>query len=258
MEEGGTYWEVVKMQAIYDGLDADPIGRQVGEALWPEWESLDELRAKERDNGPMKWAALFQQNPTPAGGIMFKVNAIEKLDRLPDGPIKWARHWDIAGTAEIKGRQPDWTVGLKMGAVGKRWVIGDVKRDRLAPAGVEELILRTAKEDGYSVAIGIPQDPGAAGKFMASSMAHMLAGWNVKTERETGDKVDRATPVAAQVDAGNVAMLKAPWNDALLAELSAFPNGKHDDQADALSGAFKLLFNPAQPARFLQIRHGVR
>jgi len=36
-------------------------------------------------------------------------------------------------------------------------------------------------------------------------------------------------------------MLRAPWNDNLISELRVFPNGRHDDQADALSRAFAEL-----------------
>jgi len=43
-------------------------------------------------------------------------------------------------------------------------------------------------------------------------------------------------------------MLKAPWNDALIAELRVFPNGTYDDQVDGLSRAFGLLIgrNPSE------------
>ncbi|ONG55733.1 hypothetical protein BKE38_08685 [Pseudoroseomonas deserti] len=40
---------------------------------------------------------------------------------------------------------------------------------------------------------------------------------------------------------GNVWMLKAEWNDALIEELAVFPSGRHDDQVDALSRAFNDL-----------------
>ena len=55
------------------------------------------------------------------------------------------------------------------------------------------------------------------------------------------DKVLRAEPFAAQVNVGNVMMLRAEWNDALISELRMFPNGAHDDQVDALSDAFSEL-----------------
>jgi predicted phage terminase large subunit-like protein len=89
--------------------------------------------------------------------------------------------------------------------------------------------------------IGIEQDPGQAGKFEAAYYVKSLAGFNVRTFRVRHDKVTRAQPVSAQAEAGNVRLVRARWNEALLQELEAFPEGGHDDQVDALSGAFAAL-----------------
>ena len=57
-------------------------------------------------------------------------------------------------------------------------------------------------------------------------------------------------PVASQADAGNLALLRAPWNRVLLEELRDFPHGAKDDQVDALSRAFGMLATAqAAPAR---------
>ena len=61
------------------------------------------------------------------------------------------------------------------------------------------------------------------------------------TERATGDKQVRADPLAAQVEAGNVRIVRSPWNRAYTEELAAFPMGKHDDRVDASAGAFNKL-----------------
>jgi len=58
---------------------------------------------------------------------------------------------------------------------------------------------------------------------------------------ESGDKATRAAGFAAQVNAGNVKLLRAPWNEALLNEFKMFPNGHYDDQVDACSRAFNSL-----------------
>jgi predicted phage terminase large subunit-like protein len=66
----------------------------------------------------------------------------------------------------------------------------------------------------------------------------MLAGWKVTPDHVTGNKVDRAQPYAAQVQAGNVLLLAGEWNRAFLDEHETFPSGKFKDQVDAASGAF--------------------
>jgi predicted phage terminase large subunit-like protein len=61
-------------------------------------------------------------------------------------------------------------------------------------------------------------------------------------------------PVASQVEARNVAILRASWNHIFLEELRDFPNGGKDDQVDALSRAFNTLTNIGAPARTLNVR----
>jgi predicted phage terminase large subunit-like protein len=259
MNEGGEHWDVISMQAIYDGTEPDPLGRNIGEVLWPERFPLAEVLAKRAEIGEAMFAALHQQNPIPPGGLMFAIDKLQTIDALPPlfqpappgafnpGPQPGApkrrtvRYWDIAMTEAAGDARPDWTVGLKLTEINKKWIIEDVRRLQKSRAGVEKAILDTARADGRGVQIGLPQDPGAAGKFMSSTLVAMLAGFNVRADRELGKKAERALPVAAQVENGNIAMVKAPWNDVFRTELAVFPGGRNDDQVDALAGAFRIL-----------------
>lgn len=72
---------------------------------------------------------------------------------------------------------------------------------------------------------------------------------------ETGSKITRASPVAAQVEAGNLRLLRGRWNLPFLDELRDFPHGNKDDQVDALSRAFMTLLPPDAPTRRLHIPH---
>ncbi|HFE9896774.1 TPA: phage terminase large subunit, partial [Acinetobacter baumannii] len=100
---------------------------------------------------------------------------------------------------------------------------------------------QTAKIDGKKVSVRLPQDPGQAGKSQASSFVKLLAGYSVIAKPISGDKLTRAQPFAAQVNVGNVRMLKGEWNKDFIDELRHFPNGTHDDQVDAASDAFNEL-----------------
>jgi predicted phage terminase large subunit-like protein len=85
-----------------------------------------------------------------------------------------------------------------------------------------------------------------------------LAGYQVTNGLEQGPKTLRAAPVAAQVNAGNVSLVRAGWNVALLDELEQFPDGAKDDQIDALARAFAMLTETAQPARFTNFAYLAR
>ena len=152
------------------------------------------------------------------------------------------RYWDLAATAKTESNDPDWTVGVKLGRdeAGLYWVCG-VERFRGDPGQVEQLLRQTARMDGKAVRIGIPQDPGQAGKAQASYLVRQLDGFSVTSSAESGDKVTRFGPFSAQARAGNVKVLQGPWNEDFFAALEGFPEGRHDDDADACSGAFQMF-----------------
>ncbi|WP_063812040.1 phage terminase large subunit [Burkholderia cepacia] len=231
----GNTWEVLCLQARCDS-DTDPLGRARGEYLWPEW--FDRKHWAQYESNPRTWASLYQQMPTPPEGDLFKPEKLVPIDIVPDGFIDWVRGWDLAS---IEG-DGDWTAGAKLGRLPDgRFVIGDMVRGRWGPDRRDAMLTATADVDSARVRIGLPQDPGQAGKTQVLYLTRQLPGYRVVSSPETGDKVTRAEPFAAQVNAGNVLMLRADWNTALVAELRTFPFGTHDDQVDALSRAFSLL-----------------
>ncbi|WP_081065879.1 phage terminase large subunit [Burkholderia diffusa] len=233
----GNTWEVLCLQACCN-TDTDPLGRAHGEYLWPEW--FDRKHWAQYESNPRTWASLYQQMPTPPEGDLFKPERITLTDIVPDGFIDWVRGWDLAS---VEG-EGDWTVGAKLGRLPDgRFVIGDMTRGRWGPDRRDAILVGTADVDGSRVRIGLPQDPGQAGKTQVLYLTRQLPGFRVVSSPETGDKVTRAEPFAAQVNAGNVLMLRGDWNAPLLAELRTFPFGTHDDQVDALSRAFSLLIS---------------
>lgn len=180
----------------------------------------------------------------PAAGMYFKRADVEILELCPTDVEQWVRRWDLAATVPSEDNpDPDYTAGVKMGRRSNgRYVIADVCRDRLRSHDVRAMVKRVAGHDSIECKIGLPQDPGQAGKEQAESYVSALAGYTVKTARETGDKVTRADPFAAQWQAGNIDLVRGAWNEAFIAELEAFPSSStHDDQVDAASGAFLML-----------------
>lgn len=219
--------------------EADESHRAKGEALFPELKSLDFLLERKQVMSEANWAALYQQRPTLAEGSLFKPDKLEIIDALPVVPIEWVRGWDFAASTD-----GDYTAGAKLGRLQDgRFVIADMVRARLGVDDRDAALLNTAKRDGVAVKISLPQDPGAAGKSQALYMARMLSGYSVEATPESGDKVTRAEPFASQVNIGNVMMLRAAWNDALVDEMRMFPVGANDDQVDALSRSFNAGMN---------------
>jgi predicted phage terminase large subunit-like protein len=70
----------------------------------------------------------------------------------------------------------------------------------------------------------------------------VLPGYPIYGKRSTGSKAERARAVAAAAEAGNVLLLRGDWIEHFLLECDGRTG--HDDQLDALSGAFNALYEP--------------
>ncbi len=246
-------WNQLKLPALAE--PADPMGRTPGEALWPEWENEEALDRKRRSVGQRVWQALYQQNPGPDSNALFVTARIPVIEPepLPSG-TREVRAWDLAATLPGEGRDPDWTVGIKLARLATgRILVTDIVRFRAGPAEVADTIVATASQDGQSVLIGLPQDPGQAGKQQVAWLAQRLAGYRVRASPESGAKLTRATPAAAQVEAGALVLHRALWNRAFLDELRDFPNGRKDDQVDALSRGITMLSETSTQPRRLNV-----
>ncbi len=236
-----TDWRVLRLPALAE--TDDPLGRALGELLWPDWEDEAALLRKRLLVGERTWAALFQQSTRAAEGGLFRVACLAIVDQAPiPAESKAVRAWDLAATAETGANDPDWTAGIKLlRDQAGRYTVTDVVRLRGSPRQIEEVIVSTARLDGHAVPIGLAEDPGQAGKSQISYLSARLAGYRIISSRETGSKFTRALPFASQVEAGNVSLIKAPWNVVLVEEMRDFPLGRKDDQVDALVRAFTTL-----------------
>jgi len=180
----------------------------------------------------------------PAAGLYFRREWCEVVDAIPAG-AEFVRYWDLAATEKTSNNDPDWTVGVKMARANGVFYITNVVRTRSSPMMVEQILKNTASADGFAVRVGLPQDPGQAGKSQAEYFVRQFAGFQIITNRETGDKVTRFGPFSSQAQGGNVKILRAAMNEDFLLSLEGFPDRAHDDDADVCSGAFAMLMEDA-------------
>lgn len=219
-----------------------------GELMFPERFPRATVERDKVPLGSYGVAGQYQQRPAPRGGIMFSRAWFPKVKAAPPN-MRWARGWDIAASTEAGA---PFTCGVLLGADYQgRYCIADVTRRRVSPAQLRELLRNTAERDkqmfGSGVVQDFPQDPGAAGKIVAQDTIALMAGFVAFASPETGDKEDRARPVSAQAEAGNISYVEGPWNEEFFSEAELFPAGKFKDQIDALSRAFARLISGAKP-----------
>ena len=177
-------------------------------------------------------------------GSMFQRHWFEIVEEVPRAGITLVRYWDLAATdaAKAKRGDPDWTAGVLAGLHNGVWYVLDIRRKRLSPHAVEQLVLQTATQDRNQygrVATWMEQEGGASGVKMIDDYRRLLAGFEFRGWKPITGKKDRARPVASAAEAGNVKLLRGDWIKEFLDEAEVFPIGAHDDQIDALSGCFE-------------------
>ena len=127
-----------------------------------------------------------------------------------------------------------------MGSEGSDRFLLDQTRARLDMPATKEAV-RLLSERWPRAAAKLVEDK-ANGPAVIQELRHQLPGLiEVKPE---GGKVARAHAVSPMVEAGNVYLphpMLVPWVEAFLEEMAAFPNGRHDDQVDAMTQALNRL-----------------
>jgi predicted phage terminase large subunit-like protein len=260
---GGPGHEWVKSRFGLYVPDGDPDPRKLCQR--PEWVAEHGrvfLPARVRDNPglnvPEYLKSLSHLDPTTRAqymngdwdakepGEMFRREWFTIVDQAP--PVtQTVRYWDLAATEPSdRNRDPDWTVGLKLGrTTDNRWVILDVQRGRWRSKVVESKVGAMAELDGGATRVGMEQEPGASGKaLIAHYQQQILRRFAFRGYAPADSKAIRARPAAAKAEAGLFLLVRGAWNAAFLDEAEAFPPDRdqgHDDQVDALSGAFQML-----------------
>jgi predicted phage terminase large subunit-like protein len=245
----GALWTVIDLPGRAE--PHDPLGRAVDEPLWPELRGDAWLDEKRTELGEYGFASLIQGRPRPREGGMFKWAWWQVLEDIPRAGAM-VRYWDLAGTeAKGGGHDPDYSAGALLCRMqDRRTAIVDVARFRKSINARDVELERLARDDLASyrdrVTWWIETEAGIAGTERTAELVRRLhaVGMAVSTEHPTGKKVYRAEPLASAAEAGNVVLCPGLWRDPFRAEAADFPNGKHDDQIDAVAGALSKLSVP--------------
>lgn len=222
----------------------DPLGRAVGETLWPENYPTHHYQAAKATLRRGLWSALYQGSPIADGGNQVSRAQLPIIEKPPT-LTRVVRFWDLATTVK---RSSDYTVGCKAGidAHGNFYVLDITRFQNEWPQAKPRIAAIAAAEKHF---VGVE----SVGGFIAAAqdLRDQLKGQAVvNLVNVASDKLSRASGWLAAAGAGKVSLLRGAWNDGFLDEAEAFPLGKHDDQVDAVSGAWAMLQSLGGSAKF--------
>jgi len=208
------------------------------EPLWKERFPLEELH-KRRRLDPREFASLYQQTPYVQGGNLIKSSWWKSYDHTTQ---EYMSIIIAADTAFKKTEQADYSVLMVLGIDqgGDIYLIDLVRNKWDFPELKKAAIGINTKWRGKGLR-GIYVEDKASGQSLVQELKNQ-SGVSVIPYKVVADKVARLNAVTPMIEGGRVHLPKeARWLDDFMEEAQSFPNGKHDDQIDALSLGLDVL-----------------
>jgi hypothetical protein len=240
LQEEGDEWHLINLPMVSEG-DDDPLGRAVGERLWPEWFTDQMVTEAQRDPGV--WNSLYQQRPTADEGTYWKRDWLMPVNPSFVPPREVMRFYGASDYAVTKGGG-DFTVH---GVVGldpqdRPWLMDMWRGQQASDVWVDQWCklvkawkpLDWAEERGQIIS--------GVGPWLEREALKQHAHTNRIQFVSRLDKGVRGQSMRGLVATRGLWYANdAPWRHELEAELLAFPAGKYDDQHDMLGLAGQLL-----------------
>lgn len=226
---GGDEWEVVELPAIA----AD------GSALWPEAYPIEALERIKRNTLPRFWSALYQQQPAPEEGEFFKRDWFRWYTETP-------KHLRTYGASDyaVTSKGGDYTVHVVVGVdpEDNLYVLDMWRAQTESHIWVEEFLNLIERHKPMNWAEEQGQIIKSLGPFIDKRMRERKIYARREQVTSVADKATRSRSFQARAAMGKVYLPQnGSWVPDLLAELTSFPAGKHDDQVDALGLVGRLL-----------------
>lgn len=261
---GGEHYHVINIPALIEDEEdkaGDPLGRDIGESIWPERLPVHELLALKAAVMDYEWASQYKGRPKPSqGGLIPRSYFAGKiLPMLPDkfrslngAPpaerLKWVRYWDLAVST---AQQADYFASARLAFDSdENLYVADMVRDKLEWPDQREVIkgvmLSELELGTHHYIEEAMHGQAAVQDFLRDKDLRRVPIEGVKVDK---DKRIRAMPFITRAKAGKVYLIAGAWVQDFLNEASNFTgSGKdaHDDQIDTCSGGVAAAKPTAQ------------
>jgi predicted phage terminase large subunit-like protein len=240
-------WKVLRLPAIAEEdeihrietpLKTESFRRRAGEALHPDREPLEVLEKLRRTLGEYNFAGQYQQAPAPLGGGLVKAEWF-KTYTAATLPIAFELVFQSWDTANKSTELSDYSVCTTWGVKDKKLFLLHVLRKRLEYPGLKRAVHSQAASFRPK---NILIEDKASGTQLIQELRN--DGLHAVTSYDPIglDKIMRLHSVTNTIENGFVYLPdNAEWLALYIHELTTFPNGKYDDQADSTSQALDWI-----------------
>jgi len=245
----GNVWYVVCIPAQCERED-DPLGREIGEYIWPEWFGEDYWNDKKIN--PRSWSSLYQQRPAPEEGIHFKREWFRTYTSLPEG-CDYYIGIDPAVT-ETEDADATAILTFAVDSMARIYLIDEWVKKRTMDKWIDAL---------YDMAEALPERPieivGEKGVIRNASEPYLA---RVARERKRfyrfewvtrhANKPAMSRGAAGLLSAGQIYVPENSVGQSFIDELLRFPAGTDDHRVDAfvnLTLRLEVLWESTPPKK---------
>jgi predicted phage terminase large subunit-like protein len=228
------------------------VGRNKGEALFPEREPLELLHQIRMEVGTHNFEAHFQQNPVPLTGGLIQRSWLKPYRKTPEKEANdiIVQSWDNASKGD---EVHDYTVCTTWLRRGSDHYLLDVRHVQIGFP--QQLKLISELHDQFSADVVLIEDKGSGTDLI------QLLGDEGRIRPigivPEGDKIIRMLAQTPKMESGHVFIPEdAPWLDDFIRELLQFPRGKYDDQIDSVSQYLGWAGGQMEDLSGMRISHG--
>jgi predicted phage terminase large subunit-like protein len=229
-QRGGEEWEIIEFPAIMPS----------GNPLWPEFWSLTELEALQKELPNSKWMAQYMQQPTSETSAIVKREWWRTWDK-EDPPMCdfILMSWDTAfekSTRSDYSACTTWGVfyqaNAETGKTDTNIILLNAFRDRMEFPELKRMAIKHYKEwTPDSVII----EKKASGAPLIYELRAMGIPVQEFTPTKGNDKISRLNAVSDMFASGRVWAPNTHWAEEVIDEVASFPAGEHDDYVDSVS-----------------------
>lgn len=250
-------WDLLSLPAIaesdecFELSNGKTVGRKAGEALNPALEPLEILDSQRKLMPNYNFSAQYQQNPIPAKGNVINFDDFGFFDCCPAGAETF-QSWDIA----LKdGKDNDYSVCITAKYQDNLLYVENVQRFKL---DMFLLVNKIREMHQHFRCNHLIIEDSSISTHLLQYIQRELSLYPIKYKPQ-GDKVTRANNASLFIKSGRVLLQRnATWLDDFKSEINSFPNGKHDDQVDALTQLIEIINNKQSCCNLESIANAIK
>jgi len=228
-QRGADEWEVIEFPAIMPS----------GNALWPEFWSLDDLRALREELPTPKWMAQYQQQPTSESAAIVKRDWWQRWERDEPPECEYIlQSWDTAFEANTRSDYSactTWGVFFNDETNAYNIILLNAYKDRMEFPTLKRVVVEQYDEYKPDMLIVEKKASGAPLIYELRAMGIPVQEYTPVrgTVLNPNNKTVRLNSVSDMFASSVVWAPQKRWADEVIDEVASFPAGEHDDYVDS-------------------------